>query len=258
MNLKIKYFLPGLAALCLISCPGCGKKESDGEKLARAANQIRNGDLKQSQKLVSEVLNNAPDNPSAGILQALIYEKEGKLAEAVDVARQVAMAQPESFTAQYTFGRLSFLAAPARSDYFAVLENAHRLNPDDVNTIILLCNVGSRSGKPQVLKYLTSLQRNPKFASSATLCYQFATSYAARRDTVRALAFFKMAVAKSRGNAAIIYNVAAFIDRANLAPATALNYYKLFLKCPNRNRFWEARAKERIARLNTPQRKRSK
>ena len=235
--MRQKYYLSALLLSVCIFC-GCKEKISDDRKLYDCTNKIKNS-LNAEEKLSawdgalktsSDILKTSPDNRNAKLLQAIAYEKHGKYDEALDLANQVAQEYPDDFIALYTCGRMAAAQPLRRQQAFALLQKALVLNPEDVNTLILLCTLGTQLNHPQTMKYLIKLQQHKEYAGSATLSYQFGICYANANKKREAMLFFKQAVAKGTNNPGLIYNTALRVDHGKVGDPRS--FYSLFLNIP--------------------------
>ena len=222
-----------IVASALLLC-GCGKKISENERLQNAVNDFNSGNLKNCSVQVAALLEKNPDNCPARLLQALLYEKNGDMDKAVDMASAAAREYPDSFAALYTSGRLLSAFPLQRRRAYETLENAHKLNPDDVSTLILLCNLGTELKYRNVLKYLKYLQNKKEFAKDNKLNYQIGKCMLLHKRSKEALAAFKKAV-NGTSDIELIFNTARMIDSANLDPRYARQLYMICLRFPGSN-----------------------
>lgn len=246
-----KLRMPALfAALGLLAgCSGAGKTE---EKMSAALAQAKQGRWEKAGSMAEEISAAAPNAMPPLLLRAIVYERNGEFAKALDLARQCAAMEPEDFTAQYTFGRLSAGDPMRRSEAFGILEHALRLNPDDRNTLVLLCNLGTELNHPRLDTYLERLRRQKEFATSGILYYQYGLRRARQQNKSQALLFLRHAVkCGGGGNPKLILNAARCIDRYALSPSEARNMYSLFLRHPGRKSATDlAEAEIRVAGLS--------
>lgn len=210
---------------------GCGKRVSDNERLNVAVEELKNGNASNCSKQLEAVLKKNPDNSSARLLQALLHEKNGEDDKALDIATKVVKDYPDSFAALYTQGRLLAKSMPRRSLAYEALKKAHELQPQDVSTLILLCNIGTALNYRNVSVYLNALQRYPEFAKNNILHYQLGKCHLNNGRRPQALASFKAALRGCR-DAALVFNVARAIDNANLDRRFAASLYNLYLRYP--------------------------
>lgn len=233
------FLLCGLLFFC-----GCGDSQNSNQKLQRAAEHAERNDWQQAQEVTAGVLKKSPKNSNAQLLMALCLEKNGSLEEAADLARQAAKVRRSDFAALYTAARLTYRATPARRETFDELEKALMLRPDDLNTLILLCNCGTTISHPRVIKYLQKLAKlNPP--DPALLEFQLGAYYAAKKQHFQALGHFKSAIQQKPESAELHYAAATHLDRAG--SHAAANFYRSFIHHPgNKERAMVDIANQRI------------
>ena len=248
MDIMRRMFLVVLLTVSAGVLCGCGKRVSDNERLNTAVAELKNGNINNCSKQLDAVLKKNPDNSSARMLQALIHEKNGEDDKALDMVTQVVKDYPDSFAALYTQGRLLAKSLPRRPLAYDALKKAHELQPQDVPTLVLLCNIGTALNYRNVYVYLNALQRHREFAGNNVLHYQLGKCHLNNGRRPQALAAFKTALRGCR-DAALIFNVARAIDEANLDRKFAVNLYNLYLKYPvqrGKNRAAVAYAGQRV------------
>ncbi|MBR7106936.1 MAG: tetratricopeptide repeat protein [Lentisphaeria bacterium] len=228
-RVMLSVLLVSAGVLC-----GCGKRISDNQRLNTAVDELKKNNISDSSRQLDLVLKKNPDNCSARMLQALIYERNGEDDKALDVVTQVAKDYPDSFAALYTLGRLLAKSQPRRSLAYDTLKKAHELRKDDLSTLILLCNLGTELNYRKVSVYLNALQAHPAFAGSNILHYQQGKCHLNNGRRQQALASFRAALRGCR-DAALIFNVAYAIDNANLDRKYAAGLYNLYLRYPGKN-----------------------
>ena len=221
---------------------GCGKRVSDNERLNTAVEELKKDNISGSSRQLELVLKKNPDNCSARMLQALIYERNGEDDKALDMVTQVVKDYPDSFAALYTQGRLLAKSQPRRSLAYDTLKKAHELQPQDVPTLILLCNLGTELNYRKVSVYLDALLKRPEFANNNILHYQQGKCHLNNGRRQQAFDSFRAALRGCR-DAALIFNVAYAIDNANLDRKYAAGLYSLYLRYPGQ----KGKSRDRIA-----------
>lgn len=230
------YLSALLLPLCILC--GCREKISNDRKLYTCTNKIKNSQNPEEKiaawdnalKTSADILKADPGNRNAKLLQAIAYEKHGKYDEALDLANQAAQEYPDDFISLYTCGRLAAEQPLRRQQAFALLQKALVLNPGDVNTLILLCTLGTQLNHPRTMEYLIQLQQRKEYAGSATLSYQFAIYFANKNKKKEAVGFFKQAVSRGTNNPGLIYNTALRVDHGKIGKPDS--FYRLFLNVP--------------------------
>ncbi len=220
--------VPVLCMLCLFPA-GCGNNTADG-CLAKASERVANGDWNGALKLARRAVELEPDNVAALLFRATASEKCDERDRALDSALQAVKINPESFAAQYTLGRL-YSADPARyADAMNALEQAFRLKPDDVDTLILLCNVSVSMRARQAVRYLQMLKRRPEFAKNPALDNQLGVALVRAGNFNAAKQAFMDACRNSKNNPDMVYNMGTFLYRYTASKANARGFYNFFLR----------------------------
>lgn len=240
-----------IAGLGLILLCGCGRRVSDNVRLNNAVKEFRNGDMDKVEHQLDAVLKNNPDNCSARLLQALKYEKEGDLDKALDIASAVAAEYPDSFAALYTKGRLQSHLPLHRRKAYETLNDANLREPDDVSTLILLCNLGTELKYKNVLQYINQLKKRPEYAKNNVLNYQLGKCLLLHGKRAEALKVLKSAVS-GLSDFSLLFNIARTIDSNNLDRRYAVRLYTLYAATPASRKNPAARefARLRIRTLN--------
>ena len=160
-------FLPAFTCSILLLA-GCSGESSD-ERMLQAVAAAKQGDWPKASKIANEVSESSPNAVAPMLLQALAYEKSGELNKAIDLVQQCAENNPQDFTTLYTLGRL-YSKDPKRQDKaYVTLTKALALRKGDVNTLILLCNVGIKNNEPDTKQYLEQLLKRSDL-SNADCC----------------------------------------------------------------------------------------
>ena len=196
------------------------------------------------------MLKNNPDNCSARLLKALVYEKEGALDKASDMATAVAVEYPDSFAALYTCGRLRAKFPLQRRNAYQTLSNAYMLDRDNTAVLVSLCNLGTELKYKNVLQYINALKAKPEYANNNILNYQLGKCLLLHGKKREALAAFKAALSKL-SDFELLFNIARTVDNYQLDRKYATRLYRVYLMAPTKQRTPEAiaYAKRRIQTL---------
>ncbi len=223
----MKFF--GLLLLgtgCLLFAAGCGESTVDAS-LNKAAIRAEKGDWKGAMKSARHAVDLDSNSVPALIFRAIACERNGERDLALDSARRATELNPDNFIAQYTLGRL-YAQDPGRTpDALKALLRAERLNPNDLNTLILLSNISVAVRSDNALNYLNRLRQLPEYADSPILNNDIAISLVNRRDYQQAKNFF-LAACKSN-QPQIVLNTAIFMDRYTDSKSHAKAFYRHFL-----------------------------
>ena len=101
-----KLLIPAaIALLTLFVAAGCGDNTVEG-CLNKANEYATGGDWKRALKYTRKATELAPENVSSLVFRAIAAEKAGERDLAVSSATKAVGCNPDSFSAQYTLGRL--------------------------------------------------------------------------------------------------------------------------------------------------------
>ena len=151
----------------LLFC-GCSNDSSPDKDLTAAVTLAKKGEWQEAARIAAAAAEKNPHISAPLLIQALAYEKSGELNKAIDLASRCAENFPEDFTAQYICGRL-YSKDPLRQDKaFTTLEKAIKLRKGDVNTLILLCTIGTANNEPGTLVYLNDLVQKSDLSDADT------------------------------------------------------------------------------------------
>ena len=155
----MRFFALSGAVICsaLVFC-GCSEDSSDDQLIA-AVNLAKQGKWQETAAVADKAAETYPESAAPMLLQALAYEKAGEIGKAIDMAQRCVEKNPEDFTALYTLGRLYSLDPKRQDKAYTVLEKAISLRKGDVNTLILLGNIGMKNNEPTVRIHLEQLVR---------------------------------------------------------------------------------------------------
>lgn len=214
---------------------GCGKKVSDNERLNAAVAEFRKGEIGKCSEYLDAVLKNNPENCSARLMQALVFEKNGDYDKALDMASKVAIEYPDSFAALYTRGRLLAKSRPHRRLAFETLEAAYKLNPDDVSNLILLCNLGTELKHGGVSVYIEQLRKNPEYTKNNQLNYMMGKALMLKGEHDKATDYLFAAI-ENNSDPELCFYIARLIDESKRNPHLAKNLYHAYIMFPGSNK----------------------
>lgn len=251
MKKKEWTFFVAVCAGLLLGGAGCGPSTAE-ECLNTGAARGAKGNWKGALKMADRAATLSPDNVSALVLRAIACEALGDRDRALDAARQAAVRNPESFTAQYTLGRL-YAADPSRyTDALPALTRAASLRGfQERNTLIMLANTLVAQHSPSALRWLDALVRvAPELKSEASYhnLLGIAQAHAGRSNAARES--FTRAYRLDRNNPAIVCNIGVFFDRYASNPRAASSFYRKFLELAGENALFAARKSKVKARLS--------
>lgn len=236
----------GIAAVLALLLVGCSGRNGADEKMSAALAQAKQGKWDGIAERATEISDAVPNAVAPKLLLALAYERAGEFDKALDLARKCAETAPDDFATLYTFGRLSAVDPMRRSEAFMILENAHKLRPDDRNTLVLLCNLGAEVNSPRAGAYLDKLRANPEFKNSGRLYFLYGLRQAKQGDKGQAALFLRYAVKRDDKDTILLLNAARALDRYRLSQRDALEMYRRYLGRADRD---PAAAKEVSARI---------
>ena len=230
----IRLFSAILPLMIIFS--GCQDNNSTDEKLNQAFNHARNGDWKSAEKIAAEISEAYPQAIQPMLIQALAYEQKGELDKAIDLARHAADAATKDFTAQYTYGRLCASVPLRQAEAFSVLENALKLNPEDTNTLVLLCSIGVQRNEPSTDKYLSLLTHIPEYSNSPVLYFLIGTRHAQKGNRNAAKRVMLEVLNKYGGsrNSDYYYHIARCFDRNRFPVEEVKSRYTFYLRLRGR------------------------
>ena len=237
----------GAALAC---CGLCGCEPSTvGECLEQGAAAATAADWPRALKLATRGVRLAPENIDALLLKAIAAQRCGKSAEAWEAASRAVVLAPDSFSANYTQGRIAMTMPERRAEAVAALRTALKLRRGDRDTLVALCNAGAASGDPDTLNFLKMLAVDPDFANSPALYNQLGMEYLRRKDYNRAKRSFVTAWKLDKNDPEITYNTACFFDRHTSAAQVAARLYGDYLKLTAGDKTAEPTRKVAEARL---------
>ena len=137
-----------------------------------------------------------------------------------------------------------------RSEAFTILENAHKLRPDDRNTLVLLCNLGTEINSPRTETYLDKLRADPEFKASGRIYFLYGLLRAKQGSRSQAALFFRHSVKRDGRDTVLLLNAARALDRYRLSPRDALEMYRRYLGRADRDPAAVGEVNARIAELS--------
>lgn len=244
-----KLLIPAaVALLTLFVAAGCGDNTVEG-CLNKANEYASSGDWKGALKYTRKATELAPENVSSLVFRAIAAEKAGERDLAVSSATKAVNCNPDSFSAQYTLGRLYSTDPTRYAEAMNALQKALRLKQNDTNTLVLLCNVAVAMRSNQTLTFLMALKRLPEFANDPALNNQLGIYYVSRGNYEAAKRAFLAACSKDSKNPEIVFNTATFMERYTNSRTNAKNFYRHYLRLVSDRPEYAARRSEVEARL---------
>jgi tetratricopeptide (TPR) repeat protein len=169
-------------------------------------------------------------------MRAITAERNNEIDTAVDAAQKAVALNPENFQAHYTLGRICSKYPRYYEQAKKALLNAKRLRNDDVNTMVLLCNVVVKEELRSSFRYLAQLPKYKDFKVTAAYYNQVAVSYLRIGQIATAHKYFQVACNLGKNEPEIIFNAARFfrIHHRNLRRSSALyaRYLQLIENSP--------------------------
>lgn len=227
----MKFFLIIMASALLAA--GCGESKKPetlaGEALAAAGT----GDWAKCVKLCDEALAKAPQAVDVLVLKSIALNASGAKTEALAAARKAAELGPNSFPAMYMYGYLT-LAEPGRErKSIEELTLALRLDPMDVNTLLLLGEAAGRLNDDDTDLYFSMLP--PEYSGNVLVQSRLGIFYASRGRGDAAGKAFAAAYRAAPSNPAAVLNLARYLDYYAGDRIGAGNRYQEYLSLTRSN-----------------------
>lgn len=249
-----KYGLILTGMVCLFLFSGCGRNDNFAEMMTKAEKSAENGRWDEALSYGQRALACQPENAEALILTALAYENNGLQNEALEEAKKASAIAPETFFVQYTLGKMLYDRGRYES-CVAPLKNAHKLRPENMDTVVLLAEVSKKLKNMQdALRYYGILARNPNYKEDPKVWSELGNIMLERNNLKQSYSYFSWAynLQKKKGpNADIVLNLAVFCDKyppdkskAKLYRAYAKARYQEYLRMTQGN---SSLARERAA-----------
>ncbi len=225
----MRHFLHLTLLAALLAAAGCGPARDADALLREAAAENAAGRYEKALELARKAASQDSKRADALIFQAVMLEKNNKLESAVESAAKAAALEPDSFVAQYTYGRLASLRRENHPEAFAALGKAIAIRPGDRNTLILLANVAMSLNPAQARSYLISLARDARLRNSPEYQNQLGIVLA-RGNSPKAAGEAFLAGCKVAGSPPVIgFNFARCMDLYLNNPRAAAALYKRYL-----------------------------
>jgi tetratricopeptide (TPR) repeat protein len=223
------------AFLILTALSGCGKK-SVGDCVKQGTAAADAGDWESALKFASKGVEYAPENVDALLLKAVAARNCRKSDIAYEAAAQATKLDPDNFSAQYTLGCVCMDEPGRNSEAKQAFLAAHKLRPDDRDTLIALCDLVAESDDTDLLKYIDKLERCNSEAENGSAAFRnqkgVALLRAGKRD--QALREFNAAQKGDGWNDPnVVYNAACAYDNYRLTRGRAKKireFYERYLE----------------------------
>lgn len=223
-----RRFIVILSVFILFANTGC-KKETTTELLSNAVEKIKqDGYFEEALVLIDKALRKDPKNLEAMLLKGHCLRELRRKEECLEILSAAAQKAPENFQAQYYYG-WALCEYGQYGEAVQYLKKSEKLNPDDLNTLILLSNAcikqnlyeeGSRS--------LNRLLEHPAFSRHPAPVYNSLAILALNRQNLsESWRWFLRAYAKDPQNPVYLQNLAVIKDKHKNEPGPALRYYDL-------------------------------
>ncbi len=225
-------FYSFLSVFLMVCFCGCSSEKDDVNiMLNLSVQQAKSEQWKNTLNLAQDALKIDKNNTDALLIKAVAAENLGDWATAVDSALLAVKINPDNFVALYTLGRLYSLDNSRLSDAISYLEKAHKINPDDADTLVLLSNCAIKLKSKKSVMYLNRLSNvNGAYATDADYCNMLGCANVFNNRFADAGKNFIFANKYSSSKDPIIaYNLAVFFDTYNGKRQNAVAFYKIFL-----------------------------
>lgn len=212
---------------------GCFDDSSANSKLVDAVKKAKQGNWQEAEQIAIQLSEENPAAVSPVILQILSFENSGQMDKAVDLARQCAKSNPQDFAALYTLGRLYSKDEKRYGEAYSMLENAIILRPGDINTLILLCNLGVVNNESTAGKYLDQLVLKSKLSNADTGRAYYLRGIYLDRSEKKEEAYRSMMKAwdySIKDNPELLFQIAAFVEKTGHRDVEAGLLYKRFVQ----------------------------
>ena len=250
-----------IVKLCLcviIACSfGCSFDKRDANALL--SNAVEEAKLKQWKKsfdLAEKALQLEENNLNALLIKAIAADNLNNREVAIDSALQAIKIDPDNFVALYTIGNLYSQDNLRLSDAIGYLKKAHKINPEDMNTLVLLANnsIKLKSGKA-AKEYLDKLgQLDGSLASSAVFnnmlgCANIFDANSLKTGGDKIIAAYK----SNSQDPVFVYNLAVFFDSYCKRSKVGLGYYKKAITLAGKDHQYatlKTNAEKRVQKIN--------
>ena len=214
----------------LLFFSGCsGESVPPSVLLEESVEKALAGDWASSGKLAAKVLDQDKNNVDALLLKAVAESHLGNGKSALDHVLQAASLEKESFLCQYIKGMLLY-----RDGKHALavvpLQEALRLRPGDVNTLVLLAKSTYALKKyDSAAGYFARIAQNERYRRNA-LAWNGIGVCLAHSSPAKALPYFKAAQRIAPEEALTFFNMAVLHDGYLRNPPLAVRAYERFLE----------------------------
>lgn len=229
MTKKIYFCLPVLLGIWFFCCGCSGEKVSPEVLLERSLEKAVAGDWNAARRLAEDVLKNDKNNVNALLLSALAQSNLGNTKNALDHALLAATVAKDSFLCQYVKGMLLYrdskysLAIPP-------LQEALRLRPEEINTLVLLSKSTYALKKYDAAAgYFARIARNSRYRHDP-LPWNGIGVCMTHSSPARALPYFQVALRIAPEEALTSFNMAVLYDRYLRKQPLAIRSYERFLE----------------------------
>ena len=229
MKKKTYFSLSVLLGIWLFSSGCSGDNVPPGLQLERSLEKAVAGDWKSAQNLAEKVLKQDKKNVDALLLSALARSSQGNTKGALDHALQAAALAKDSFLCQYVKGMLLYREGKHALS-IPPLQEALRLRPGDINTLVLLAKSTYALKKyDNAAGYYARIAQNSRYKRNALpwngigVCLSYSSP-------VRALPYFQMASRIAPEEALTSFNMAVLYDRYLQKKPLAIRAYERFLE----------------------------
>ncbi|MBQ9788584.1 MAG: hypothetical protein IJW31_03185 [Lentisphaeria bacterium] len=247
------FFRLSIVVFALIILLGCSSnKDNVDEILTLAVQSAKANQWKNVYDLANNALKIDSNNVNALLLKAVAAENLQNREVAIDEASQAVKNNPDNFVALYTIGNLYSQDNLRLSDAIGYLKKAHQLNPNDINTLVLLSNNSIKLKSPKAKEYLSRLsQLDGAYASSVIFCNMLGCANAfdgnlkqAGKEIIRA---YNLSSGK---DAVVVYNLAVLFDGYFKQSSKAVAFYKKFIDLAGKSSEYSALSAHAKARIS--------
>lgn len=230
MKNRICFCMAAVLGIWLLGS-GCSRENVPaGVLLENALVRAESGDWAAAGDLAGKVLKQEKNNVDALLIKALAESNLGKSASALDHALLAATLAKDSFLSQYIKGMLLYRAGK-HALAIAPLQEANRLRPGDINTLVLLAKSTFALKKYNAAAgYFARIARTERYRRSP-LPWNGIGVCMAYFNPGKALPYFRMASERiAPGDGLTHYNLAVLYDSYLQNRSQAIRSYERFLE----------------------------
>lgn len=233
----LRLFLPPCLTVGLLLflglTVGCGRVDINGELKAamRLAEAGDSDSWQQVQKKTERCLNAGADTPAVRELHILSLIRTGQLEKAQHKAQEAVQKYPDHFLLQYLLGNATYQRGKY-IDALKPLRTAHRLNPENLNALILLADCARRQNIPDAVAYYNQLMTRQAFTGveRAVPLNELGVFYVQQGHYPEAMSQFSQAIHYSGNSNPLFYlNAAVMYDQYRRDTELARKFYIKFL-----------------------------